>query len=262
MIINEIVLIIIFLFLSFNIEVRLMSLCQSRIEQRQHTHTIEKAVLHALFFSIAVISLQILKSKRNMQDKKLQYRGYLIIGLVITFLLVGNIPNTDAQGKPSATISSKQRELKDIKTLHSLQLDFRLVGTIIASEENSYAVIEDGTTGKHGIYKLGESINETTVLKIDKESIIVEKDGRVQVLKIKDGSSSEMLSGDVPPSTSVSDGFPHFEPGLGTSSALSVPKGKPAFPVVSLPVNAQGERAIEVLADKLACGGGMVRINT
>ena len=86
-----------------------------------------------------------------MQYKKLQYRGFLIIGLVITFLMVWNITYTDAQGKSPATISSKQHELRDIKTLHSFQLDFRLVGTIIASEENSYAVIEDETTGKQGI---------------------------------------------------------------------------------------------------------------
>ena len=38
---------------------------------------------------------------------------------------------------------------------------------------------------------------------------------------------------------------------FGTASALSGPKGKPAFPVVSLPANAKGERAIEALADKL-----------
>ena len=38
---------------------------------------------------------------------------------------------------------------------------------------------------------------------------------------------------------------------LGTASALSAPKGKPAFPVVSLPSNAQGDRAIEFLSDKL-----------
>ena len=69
-----------------------------------------------------------------MQDKKFQYRGYLIFGLVITFFLVGNITYTDARGKSPATISSKQHELRDIKTLPPLQLDFRLVGTIIAGD--------------------------------------------------------------------------------------------------------------------------------
>ncbi len=116
-----------------------------------------------------------------MQDKKSQYRVCLIVGLVITFRLLGNITYADAQGKSPATISSKQHELRDIKTLHSIKLDFRLVGTIIAGDENSYAVIEDETTGKQSMYKLGESINKATVLKIDKESIIVEKNGRANV---------------------------------------------------------------------------------
>ncbi len=39
--------------------------------------------------------------------------------------------------------------------------------------------------------------------------------------------------------------------GLGTASALSAPQGKPAFPIVSLPANAQGVRAIDALAAKL-----------
>jgi hypothetical protein len=158
-----------------------------------------------------------LRPREDMQDKKLQYSGYLIVGLVITFLLVGNITYTDAREESPATISSKQHELRDIKTLHSLQLDFRLVGTIIAGEENSYAVIMDETTGKQGMYKLGESINEATVLKINKESIIVEKDGSAQVLRITGGSyteaaPSEMMSGDVPPSIGVSEELPYFEP--------------------------------------------------
>ena len=151
-----------------------------------------------------------------MQDKKSQYRGYLIVGLVITFLLVGNITNTDAQGNFPAPSSSIPHELKEMKKFNLLQLDFRLVGTIIAGEQNSYAVIMDETTGKQGMYKSGESINEATVLKIDKESIIVEKDGRAQVLRITggsfSGSSSEMLNGEVPPSIGVSKQLPYFKP--------------------------------------------------
>ncbi|MHC4269919.1 MAG: hypothetical protein ACYSTS_15830 [Planctomycetota bacterium] len=157
-----------------------------------------------------------------MQEKKLQYRGYLIVGFVITFLLVGNITFINAQGKSSATISSKQHELKETKSLSPIQLDFRLVGTIIAGEENSYAVIMDEATGKQGMYKSGESINEAIVLKIDKESIIVEKDGRYQVLRITGGSHteaapSEVLSGDGLPSISLSEELPYFEPVLSES---------------------------------------------
>ncbi len=50
-----------------------------------------------------------------MQDKKLQYRGYLIVGLVITFLFVGDITYADAQGESPATISSQQHELREVK---------------------------------------------------------------------------------------------------------------------------------------------------
>ncbi len=181
-----------------------------------------------------------------MQDKRIQYRGYLIVGLMLIFFLVGNITYTDAQGKSSATISSEQHELRDTEKLHSLKLDIRLVGTILASEENSYAVIEDETTGKQGLYKLGESIYGATVLKIDKDCIIVEKDRKAQVLKITGGSYTkttllEMLSRNVPPSNGASTD-------LGVSSA----KNNPAFPVVFLPAIAQGERAIEVLGEKLS----------
>jgi hypothetical protein len=166
------------------------------------------SISEALFFIIAVISLLILRTKRIMQDKKLQYRGYLIIGMAITFLLVGNITYTDAKGKSSATLSSIQHELGDIKSFPPLQLDFRLVGTIIAGEENSYAVIMDETTGKQGMYKLGESINEAKVLKIDKDSIIIEIEKRIFILRITGGNYTAGGS----PAIGALEELPYFEP--------------------------------------------------
>ncbi len=126
---------------------------------------------------------------------------------------VGSKANhTDTNGETPATISSGQHESGDIKSLDPIQLDFRLVGTIIAGEENSYAVIMDETSGKQGMYKSGESINEVTVLKIVKDSIIVEKDGQTQVLSITGGNSSKTMIDDVKPSIGASEGLPHFEP--------------------------------------------------
>ena len=122
------------------------------------------------------------------------------------------VNHTDANGKLSAALSAIKQELGDIKSHHPIQLDFRLVGTVIAGKENSYAVIMDETTGKQGMYKLGESINEATVLYIAKDSIIVEKEGRAQVLRITGGNSSKTLSDDVTPSIGVSEEFPQFEP--------------------------------------------------
>jgi hypothetical protein len=161
---------------------------------------------------------------------------------------MGDITYTDAQEKSPATITSQQHELKDIKTLPPIQLGFRLVGTIIAGEENSYAVIMDETTGTQGMYKSGESINEVTVLKIDKESIIVEKDGRAQVLRITGGSSSEMLSGDVPPSIGVSEELPYFEPVFSETGppvdenvlVEELPHFEPVFSETGPPVDDEG----------------------
>ncbi len=157
-----------------------------------------------------------------MQNKKSQYRVYLIVGLVITFLLVGNITYTNARGEYPAALSSIQHESEEgeavpDQSIPPLRLDFGLAGTIIVGRKNSYAVIVNETTGKQGMYKLGDSINEATVLKIDKESITVEKDGRTHILRITGGSyteatPSEILTGDAPPSIGVSEELPYFEP--------------------------------------------------
>jgi hypothetical protein len=179
-----------------------------------------------------------------MQDKKLQFRGYLFAGLVITFLLVGNGAYTDAQGKTPTITSSKEHELEDIKSLPSIQLDFRLVGTIIAGEENSYAVIMDETTGKQGMYKLGESINEAKVLKIDKDSIIVEIEKRIFILRITGGNYTAGGS----PAIGASEELPYFEPVFSETGppvdenvlVEELPHFEPVFSETGPPVDDEG----------------------
>ncbi len=61
-----------------------------------------------------------------MQDKKSQYRGYLIVGLVITFLLVWNITYTDAQGEYPATLSSIQHESEDGEAGEDQSITFKV----------------------------------------------------------------------------------------------------------------------------------------
>ena len=152
-----------------------------------------------------------------MQDKKLQFRVYLIVGLMIAFPLVGNTTYTDAQGRPPTTFSSIQHELGDIKSLPPIQLDLRLAGTALVGKEYSYALIVEEMTGRQNLYSVGESIRGAKVLKIDKESIVVEKDGRTHVLKITGGTyteadSSEILTKEGPPTIGVSEELPFFEP--------------------------------------------------
>jgi hypothetical protein len=111
-----------------------------------------------------------------------------------------------------------QKELKDIKSppLPPLQLDLRLAGTVI-SKEHSYALTVDETTGKQGLYRLGEKVKGVTLLKIERERVVIEKDGRTQVLRLTRGSSVEeapsaIETGVGPPSMGASEGLPPFEP--------------------------------------------------
>jgi type II secretory pathway component PulC len=198
-----------------------------------------------------------------MQDKRSQYRGYLITGLVIAFLLafvlLRSVADSYAQEEylishlsinevsdedkkwPVKSTSSKvsqqyvhdikvdhqlgdsngiketRNEPKFIKTLAPFQLDLRLAGTVLAGKEYTYALIVEEMTGRQNLYSVGESIRGAKVLKIGKESIVVEKDGRTYVLRITGGSyteadSSEILTKEGPITIGVSEELPYFEP--------------------------------------------------
>ncbi len=198
-----------------------------------------------------------------MQDKRSQYRGYLITGLVIAFLfafvLLRSVADSYAQEEslishlsinevsdedkkwPVKSTSSKvsQQDVHDIREDHQLkdsnsvegtkngsklikaltpfQLDLRLAGTVLVGKEYAYALIVEETTGRQNIYSVGESIRGANVLKIDKESIVVEKDGRTHVLRITGGTytgadSSKILTKEGPPTIGVSEELPFFEP--------------------------------------------------
>jgi type II secretory pathway component PulC len=119
--------------------------------------------------------------------------------------------------KDSNGIEGTKDELKDITTLIPLQIDLRLAGTVLVGKEYHYALIVEETTGRQKLYSVGESIRGAKLLKIGKESIVVEKDGRTHVLRITGGSytevtPSEVLSGNEPPTIGVSEELPFFEP--------------------------------------------------
>ncbi len=119
--------------------------------------------------------------------------------------------------KDSNGIEGTKDELKDIKTLIPLQIDLRLAGIVLVGKEYHYALIVEETTGRQKLYSVGESIKGAKLLKIDKEDVVVEKDGRTYVLRITGGSytevtPSEVLSGNGPPTIGISEMLPPFEP--------------------------------------------------
>ncbi len=123
----------------------------------------------------------------------------------------------DHQLGGSNGIEGTKDELKDVKTLPRLQFDLRLAGTVLVGKEYAYALIVEETTGRQNLYSVGESIKGAKLLKIDKESVVFEKEGRTHVLKITGGSYtvttlSEILDENGPLFTGVSTELSFFEP--------------------------------------------------
>lgn len=163
-----------------------------------------------------------------MQDKKFQFRGYLITGLVITFLLtfilLRCVANSDAREEYLVTHSSVQHEsedhkLKQYQTIPSLvsQPDLILAGTIMVGREQAYALIMEETTGRQNLYSVGESIKGAEILRIDKDSVVIEKDGKSHILRITGGNDtvntpSEILTVSGSPTVGVQEELPYFEP--------------------------------------------------
>jgi type II secretory pathway component PulC len=73
----------------------------------------------------------------------------------------------------------------------SSELNFKLVGTIIESGKGSYAIIVDETTGESGNYRVGDTISGFKVLKLDRDSVVLEREGRAQVLVFKGSNNAQ-----------------------------------------------------------------------
>ena len=123
----------------------------------------------------------------------------------------------DHQSGGSNGLEGTEDQLKDVTTRPRFQLGLRLVGTVLAGKETSYALIEEETSNDQNLYSVGDFIKGAKLLKIDKESVVFAKEGRAHILKVARGSyteppPSEILDGDEPLFKGKSAEFPFFEP--------------------------------------------------
>jgi general secretion pathway protein C len=58
----------------------------------------------------------------------------------------------------------------------------KLVGTVVGSAEHTYAVIEDLSTKKQELYRLGDLIREAKILEITRQRVLLESRGRREEL--------------------------------------------------------------------------------
>lgn len=115
-------------------------------------------------------------------------------------------------------------------------LSLKLMGTVLREHEDSSAVILNEASGEEGLYEVGDTIDSATLLKIEKESVVLEKDGVTRVLRITWSVGGETQAGDMdsedgPPFTGVAEEFEKFEPVVVEEG----PPVDPNAPVTELP---------------------------
>lgn len=97
-------------------------------------------------------------------------------------------------------------------------LNVRLAGILIDMGKSARATIVDLTTGRQGLYRVGDSMLGATIRKIDPDRVVLEKDGAFQVLRVAGGggmtgnSPVANAEGDRPAFTEESGELPFFEP--------------------------------------------------
>lgn len=79
----------------------------------------------------------------------------------------------------------------DLDSLQATTLQLELVGTVAGEGEYSYAVIEEKDKKKQRVYKIGDTINSATLVKVMRNAVILKVGNRDEVLKKKELSLRE-----------------------------------------------------------------------
>ena len=100
---------------------------------------------------------------------------------------------------------------REIEQLESTSLKVSLLGTVTGDDKNAYAVIEEISNRKQGLYRVGDSVQDAIVKMIFREKVVLRVGGKDQVLKME-----------TPPSTSVRKDRPAPRYGASARSTITV----------------------------------------
>jgi len=75
----------------------------------------------------------------------------------------------------------------DLENLEKTQLSLKLWGTVSGDPEQAYAVIEDTQKREQNLYRVGDSIQHASIKMILREKIILNVDGKDEVLAMEEG---------------------------------------------------------------------------
>jgi general secretion pathway protein C len=114
-------------------------------------------------------------------------RGYSTKSLN-TYSLVSrkNIFNSESSGETAAGRGGRTNE-----PLKKTELNIKLVGTIVGSRQNSFAIIEDATAQKQDLYQIDDVIqDQARILEIVRCRVVVLREGQQEVLECPDQEES------------------------------------------------------------------------
>jgi len=84
-------------------------------------------------------------------------------------------------------------EKLDIETLKPTDLNLKLLGTITGDKQEAYAVIEDIAAKGQDLYRIGDTIQNATVKMILREKVVLNVNGKDEMLGIEKVSGSQEI---------------------------------------------------------------------
>ncbi len=79
----------------------------------------------------------------------------------------------------------------DIEELKQTKLKLKLLGTVTGNKNKAYAVIDDLKDRKQNLYRVGDSLQNATVKLILREKVVLNLNGKDEILGMKSESSTE-----------------------------------------------------------------------
>jgi general secretion pathway protein C len=79
----------------------------------------------------------------------------------------------------------------DIETLEPTDLKLKLLGTITGDKKEAYAVIEDTAVREQDLYRIGDTIQNATVKMILREKVVLNVNGKDEILGIEKVGGSQ-----------------------------------------------------------------------
>lgn len=92
-------------------------------------------------------------------------------------------------------------EIPEVEEPQPTSLDLSLMGTISGNQNGSRAIISDKKTRKQNIYSVGDEIQGALIKSIERRRVVLQVNGKDEVLDIKDREGGSVTESSVPATT-------------------------------------------------------------